>query len=41
MDEDFYSRKAEFEDLQIIAESAGVPIKDVKRLVEENAWKTP
>lgn len=41
MDEDVYSRKAEFEDLQIIAESAGVPIKDVKRLVEENAWKTP
>ncbi len=36
-----YSRKAEFEDLQRIAVSAGIPVKDVKRVVEEDAWKTP
>ena len=41
MDGIIYSRKAEFDDLQSIAVSAGVPVKDVKRVVEEDAWKTP
>ena len=36
-----YSRKAEFEDLHTIAHSAGIPVRDVKRVVEEDAWKTP
>jgi uncharacterized protein (TIGR00299 family) protein len=41
MDGVVYSRKAEFDDLQKIAETSGVPLKDVKRVVEEDAWKTP
>jgi len=40
MDGIIYSRKAEFDDLQNIAASAGIPVKDVKRVVEEDAWKT-
>ncbi|HKM41158.1 MAG TPA: nickel pincer cofactor biosynthesis protein LarC [Methanocorpusculum sp.] len=41
MDGIVYSCKAEFDDLQKIAESSGVPLKNVKRVVEEDAWKTP
>ncbi|MEA5037324.1 Pyridinium-3,5-bisthiocarboxylic acid mononucleotide nickel insertion protein [bioreactor metagenome] len=41
MDGVIYSRKAEFDDLQRIAESSGVSVRTVKRIVEEDAWKTP
>ena len=34
-----YSRKAEFDQVQIVAKEAGVPVKELKRTVEEEAWK--
>ena len=34
-----YSRKAEFEDCRKIAEATGIPVKDIKRMAEEEAWK--
>lgn len=40
MDGSVYSRKAEFDDLQRIAEMSGVSVRTVKRIVEEEAWKT-
>lgn len=34
-----YSRKAEFDDCRKIAEQTGIPVKDIKRIAEEEAWK--
>ncbi|HJJ42117.1 MAG TPA: nickel pincer cofactor biosynthesis protein LarC [Methanocorpusculum sp.] len=34
-----YSKKAEFDDCKVISEKSGVPLKDVKRMFEEKAWK--
>ena len=39
MDGKIYSKKAEFDDCRAIAASAGIPVKDVKRMIEEEAWK--
>jgi len=39
IDGNVYSRKAEFDDCKRIADDAGIPIKDVKRIVEEEVWK--
>ncbi|MDD2803468.1 MAG: nickel pincer cofactor biosynthesis protein LarC [Methanocorpusculum sp.] len=40
MDGAIYSRKAEFDDLQRIADASGISVRTVKRIVEEDAWKT-
>ncbi|HJJ47490.1 MAG TPA: nickel pincer cofactor biosynthesis protein LarC [Methanocorpusculum sp.] len=34
-----YSRKAEFDDCRKIALETGIPVKDIKRMAEEEAWK--
>lgn len=34
-----YTRKAEFDQVQAAAKEAGVPVKELKRAVEEEAWK--
>ncbi len=39
MDGVIYSRKAEFEDCIKISDAASVPVKDVKRIIEGQAWK--
>lgn len=39
LDERPYTKKAEFDQIQRIAERSKVPVRDVKRAVEENAWK--
>ena len=39
MDGKIYSKKAEFDDCKAIAADAGIPVKDVKRMIEEEAWK--
>ncbi|MDO5846652.1 MAG: nickel pincer cofactor biosynthesis protein LarC, partial [Methanocorpusculum sp.] len=39
MDGAVYSRKAEFDDCKKIADEASVPVRDVKRIVEGEAWK--
>lgn len=39
MDGAIYSKKAEFADCQKIADDAQVSVRDVKRIVEEEAWK--
>jgi hypothetical protein len=41
MDGVVYSRKAEFDDLQQISDASGLPVRTVKRIVEEDVWKTP
>ena len=38
IDGEIYSRKAEFEDCRKIAEEAGLSVRDVKRIFEEEAW---
>ncbi len=38
LDGEVYSRKAEFEDCRRIAGEAGVSVRDVKRIFEEEAW---
>lgn len=39
MDGKPYSRKAEFDQLREAADTAGVSVRDMKRVVEEEAWK--
>ncbi|MDO5843779.1 MAG: nickel pincer cofactor biosynthesis protein LarC [Methanocorpusculum sp.] len=39
IDGSVYSKKAEFEDCKKIAEASSVPVKDIKRIIEEEAWK--
>jgi Uncharacterized conserved protein len=38
-DGEIYSRKAEFDDCREIAKQTGIPVKDIKRMAEEEAWK--
>jgi len=40
LDGEVYSRKAEFEDCRRIAEEAGISVRDVKRIFEEEAWSS-
>jgi uncharacterized protein (TIGR00299 family) protein len=35
-----YTRKAEFDQVQEIAQRSGVPVRDVKRIFEEEGWRT-
>lgn len=39
LDGKIYSRKAEFEDCRRIAAETGCPVRDVKRIVEDAAWR--
>jgi len=39
LDGQVYSRKAEYDDCKRIADDAGIPLKDVKRIIEEESWK--
>ena len=40
IDGEVYSRKAEFDDCKRIADDAGVSVRDVKRIFEEEAWNS-
>ena len=40
IDGEIYSRKAEFDDCKRIADEAGVSVRDVKRIFEEEAWSS-
>ena len=40
IDGEIYSHKAEFDDCKRIADEAGVSVRDVKRIFEEEAWSS-